>query len=241
MALEKLKISVEDDNRKYIFPNHKEIAVLYNPNRITIQKAGWQISSNGINPMHRDTPASLTVELFFDTSAPDPEKSSVLSKAKGLVLTSGSLATDVREHTQPIYDLMNPQGTLKRPPLCRLVWGGEQKLLYFKESLLFQGLLQQVTQNFTHFTAQGMPVRATLNCTFIEWADPEYKQKERNPIDDPIRIVKQGETLSSIATEEYGDPALWRVIANANRLANPRKLAPGMPLTVPPLPPEGGS
>ena len=129
---------------------------------------------------------------------------------------------------------------MHRPPICRLVWGGEHSIEQFQGAVLFQGVLQQVTKTFTHFTAQGMPVRATLNCTFIEWEDPEQQQKRLNPIDDPIRIVKQGETLSSIATEEYGEPNLWRVIADANQLNNPRKLLPGKQLTVPPLPSSGG-
>jgi nucleoid-associated protein YgaU len=107
--------------------------------------------------------------------------------------------------------------------------------------MLFQGVLQQVTQTFTHFTAEGMPVRATLNCNFVEWEEPEQQQKKANPVDDPIRTIKQGESLSSIAMEEYGDPALWRVIADANRwIQNPRILLPGRKLTVPPLPAERG-
>ncbi|MFN9943602.1 MAG: LysM peptidoglycan-binding domain-containing protein, partial [bacterium] len=53
--------------------------------------------------------------------------------------------------------------------------------------------------------------------------------------DDPVRIVRRGETLSSIANEEYGDPALWRIIANENNLINPRALTAGLVLTIPPL------
>ena len=85
------------------------------------------------------------------------------------------------------------------------------------------------------FLEDGTPVRATLNCTFREWADLEKRRKEANLIDDPVRIVRRGETLSSIANEEYGDPALWRIIANENNLINPRSLKPGLILTIPPL------
>ncbi|HEY9858249.1 MAG TPA: LysM peptidoglycan-binding domain-containing protein, partial [Candidatus Obscuribacterales bacterium] len=79
-----------------------------------------------------------------------------------------------------------------------------------------------------------------LNCSFLEWEDPVEQQKKKKPIDDPIRTIKQGETLSSIAQEEYGNSSLWRIIANANRLNNPRKLEVGTLLTVPPLPSQGG-
>jgi nucleoid-associated protein YgaU len=47
--------------------------------------------------------------------------------------------------------------------------------------------------------------------------------------------VKLGDTLSNIAAAEYGDPNQWRPIAIANRIDNPRVLAPGRGLVIPPL------
>ncbi|MBD2112579.1 MULTISPECIES: LysM peptidoglycan-binding domain-containing protein [Cyanophyceae] len=238
MALERLTIQVEESRNKF----SKEIPVLYNPNKLTIVKSGWKASANGLVP--KDDPASLTVELFFDTSAPDKDNtaSSIFQKATDLLTTPSTQAIDVRIYTLPIYNLsfINARFNLGRPPLCRLVWGGKPNIRHFNGSVLFKGVLQQVIQTFTHFTAEGMPVRATLNCTFLEWEEPEQQQKKTNPVDDPIRIIKQGETLSSIAQEEYGDSSLWRIIANANRLNNPRTLEVGSFLTVPPLPSQGG-
>jgi hypothetical protein len=247
MALEKLTIQVEESKNNF----SAEIPVLYNPNRLTIEKSGWEANNNSLLP--KDSPASLTVELFFDTSAPDSDSNSsnyskdkntpsVFQQAKDLLITPGVQAIDVRRYTNPIYNLSftNARSTLGRPPLCQLVWGGKPNIRDFNESVLFKGVLQHVTQTFTHFTAEGMPVRATLNCIFLEWEEPEQLLKKKNPIDDPIRIIKQGETLSSIAQEEYGDSSLWRIIANTNRLVNPRKLEVGSLLTVPPLPPQRG-
>lgn len=226
MALKKLKIVVEDNNGE--FSSQSEIiTVLFNPNLITIQKTGWQLPSNNSTPAPSDNPAMLTVEFFMDTSAPNHGQ-----------------RTDVRNYTKKIYNLVNPRGgNCPHPPMCQLVWGGEintTNISRFEGSVLFKGVLQQVTKTLTHFTAEGMPVRATLNCTFLEYEKSEQKQKKLNPIDDPIRVIKQGETLSSIAIEEYGNPALWRIIADANRLKNPRELFPGAVLVVPPLPPQGG-
>jgi nucleoid-associated protein YgaU len=48
-------------------------------------------------------------------------------------------------------------------------------------------------------------------------------------------VVRRGDTLSAIAAAEYGDPARWRPIAEANRIANPRLLAPGTRLALPAL------
>lgn len=248
MALEKLTIQVEESRDSFT----REIKVLYNPNQMIISKSGW-VDNQTTGLVKKNSPASLTVDLFFDTTAPDLMRGSLdVPGSKGLnqifqtvkdeFITPASQAVDVRIYTLPIYNLTttNPRSNLGRPPRCQLVWGSQPNIRHFNGAVLFKGVLQQVTQTFTHFTASGMPVRATLNCSFIEWEEPVQQQKKLNIIDDPIRIIKQGETLSSIAQEEYGDSTLWRVIADANRLVNPRKLEIGSLLTVPPLPRQGG-
>ena len=45
--------------------------------------------------------------------------------------------------------------------------------------------------------------------------------------------VKRGDSLSSIASKMYNDPAKWRIIANENGLDDPRHLAIGMALNIP--------
>ena len=45
------------------------------------------------------------------------------------------------------------------PPLLKLEWS----------SLQFAGHLVACTQNFTMFNEKGMPVRATLDCTFKQY------------------------------------------------------------------------
>ena len=49
--------------------------------------------------------------------------------------------------------------------------------------------------------------------------------------------LQKGQTLSAIAYQYYGDAGQWRPIADANNLANPRLLTPGMTLQVPSLTP----
>ena len=49
------------------------------------------------------------------------------------------------------------------------------------------------------------------------------------------RQVRRGDTLQSIAAEEYNDPRLWRAIATANSIVNPRQLLPGTVLSIPKL------
>ena len=46
-------------------------------------------------------------------------------------------------------------------------------------------------------------------------------------------IVKKDESLSLIALRCYGDPSLWKRIANENRIEKPRHLPSGIGLTLP--------
>jgi hypothetical protein len=212
MTLEKL--TIKSESRADVFD--KKFKVLFNPNQITIVKTGWKVDGTNNAPIASQELTTLTLDLFFDTTllSYPPE--------------------NVQNYTRKVFNLTQPSigTTVKRPPRCQLVWG----TIAGKDSLLLpDGFLQSVTKKLTHFLEDGTPVRATLGCTFKEWIDPTKKKKIENPIDDPVRIVKQGETLSSIATEEYGDPALWRIIAQENRLINPRKVNAGTVLTIPPL------
>lgn len=216
MALDKLKILIETGPNTF----GKEVKVLFNPNKVTmIKTAKWSL----VPTAERDAPASqftygepatLNLELFFDTY---------------------EAGTDVQHHTREVFHLttIEKHGELHRPPLCRLTWG-----LYTFED--FQWVMTSYTQNLTLFLQNGTPVRATVVCAFRQWRSDDVEQKILNTQSPDVaktRIVRRGETLSSIAAEEYNDPALWRPIAEANGIDNPRKIAPGLLLAIPVLDP----
>lgn len=221
MALEKLKILVETSSNPLRFGN--AIEALFNPNQIAIVKtANWQL----LPANQRDAPASqfthgepatLTLDLFFDTF---------------------ETRADVRRnHTDRIAELMTVErhGHFHRPPICQLAWG--------TPGVFFQGVLQNLNQRFTLFLENGAPVRATLTCTFREWRSDEEEERRQNRQSADVaktHTVKRGDTLSSIASEHYGDPALWRPIAEANRIDDPRALQPGAILAIPSLRTRGG-
>lgn len=211
MTLEKLTIKAEKSNSGQFT---EQIKVLFNPSEITMTIPGGTMGEYGLVAAESST--SLSLNLFFDTTLQKypPE--------------------NVQKYTKKIVSLTQPRigKDKKRPPRCKLIWG---TILGKDSVLLADCFLESVTKKLTHFLEDGTPVRATLDCSFKEWKEPQKKKKIENPIDDPVRIVKRGETLSSIATEEFGDPALWRIIANENRLINPRKVEPGTVLTIPPL------
>jgi nucleoid-associated protein YgaU len=162
---------------------------------------------------------TLEMELFLDSYEEHRVGSRVVNAAQ----------SDVRELARQVTGLMDIQPSTHAPPVLLFTWG----------SLAFTCVLARATQRFTMFLPNGTPVRARLNVTFNEYRNVELEAKEvkRETSDYSKRhVVVQGETLSSIAGAEYGDPRLWRVIAVANRLQHARRLPVGSRLRLPKLP-----
>lgn len=162
---------------------------------------------------------TLEMELFIDSYEEHKVGSRLVNAAQ----------SDVRLLTRQVTDLMNIDPTTHAPPVLLFTWG----------SLSFTCVLARVSQKFVMFKPDGIPVRARLTVTFNEYrnVDLEAKEIKRETSDYSKRhVVSQGETLSSIAGREYGDPRLWRVIAIANRLQYARRLEPGLKLLLPRLP-----
>jgi len=162
---------------------------------------------------------TLEMELFLDSYEAHKVGSRVVNAAQ----------SDVRELVRQVTDLMNIQPSTHAPPVLLFTWG----------ALAFTCVLAKATQRYVMFLPNGTPVRARLNVSFSEYRNIELEAKEikRETSDYSKRhVVIEGETLSSIAGAEYGDPRLWRVIAVANRLQLARKLAVGSRLRLPNLP-----
>src|SRR5262249_6224631 len=138
-------------------------------------------------------------------------------------------ARDVRDESDKIVKLLDIDSDLHAPPVLRVAWA----------SLQFRCVLARVGQKFIRFLDDGRPVRARLHVTFNEFIDVDQESKEVNRQSSDfskVHIVTRGETLSGIAGAHYGNPLLWRPIAIANHLDDPRRAEPGMSLRIPSLP-----
>jgi len=67
-----------------------------------------------------------------------------------------------------------------------------------------------------------------------EALDVVTDQRETDP-EMTTRRVRRGDSVTGIAADVYGDPAAWRVIAEANNLDDPRRLRIGATLSIPKL------
>ncbi len=122
-----------------------------------------------------------------------------------------------------------------RPPKVILRWGNLTQTYYSrrknKEEHFF---LTEIAVTYKLFDNKGTPLRANARLTFKRAID---LMPGTNPTSvgaaRKIWQVEAGQTLDWIAYREYGNPALWRRIAKANNLANPRQLRPGQILRLP--------
>lgn len=219
---------------------HKKttIYVLYNPESyeqtrsISLANQSSMSSNMPIVQFVSGGAEQLHFTLFFDSLSAGAEiggtKSDRAKFAVNSLLPSAQKQIDVRTYTERIYKLMRIDPSLHAPPRLKLEWA----------SLQFTGYLVNCTQKFVKFNEQGTPVRATLDCTFQEYVEPG-KIASLTPNESPdttkYRTVTQGDALWSLAAREYGQPAQWREIANANGLTNPRKLRTGDMLVLPGL------
>jgi hypothetical protein len=217
MTLVKAQITVEHTGEK--------IDVLFNPEEYTINKDNNFASqaipglSGPLLQFVNGNMRTLDMELFFDTyDTPELQK------------------RDVRELTNKITGLLTIDSELHAPPVLNVSWS----------SLQFRCVLARASQKFIMFTNDGTPVRARVTVTFNEFIDAEREAREinRQTADfSKLYTVTQGQTLSTIAALLYDNALLWRPIAVANNIDDPRAIETGQSLLIPALPfrdPETG-
>ena len=230
------KLTITHDGHR----DRDPIVALFNPHELVYSRSvDWhqrKIAVQGYGASWADSmqefvavsPETLALELFFDTyeSRSAAGASALLASVTG----SGPAAScDVTRHTDRVAALALPDHELHRPPACVLSWGTHT---------VFRGVLVRLDRRLTMFLPDGTPVRATLSCTFVEIHTRSHAGVVREPHSADVvktRVVRRGDTLHSLAAEEYRDPALWRHIALANGVVDPLAVAPGTVLTIPKL------
>lgn len=197
-----------------------KIKCMFNPTEYSVSKKNsWEVGKNTGSDVPSVTfssgdPASMTLQLFFDTYG---------------------TKTNVRDETDRVWALMDvipakvdPKTKRGRPPIVRLLWGLNWS---------FDAVITNISQKFTLFLQDGTPVRATLDVTFQQGRDPNDKEAQ-NPTSggeggERLWTVSPGDTLAWIAFKMYGTSTNWRPIAQANGLTNVRRLTPGTVLVIP--------
>lgn len=216
-SLTRAKI-IEVNNQRRQVSGGIEVACMFNPYEYTISKINTFSEPDSANTkssprgdFSKAGAQNLEVNLLFDTYAD---------------------GKDVRDHTNKLWKLMSvpkrSDGKKSSPPLVAFVWG----------TFYFVAYIVNMRQTFTLFTHTGIPVRAKVTVSFTQYVDEEDK-----PPSDPLAQLNEGiqqawrviggDRLDTIAQEVYGDATKWPLIAAANQLPDPLKLAPGQQLRIP--------
>lgn len=97
--------------------------------------------------------------------------------------------------------------------------------------------LTSVSVTYNRFTPEGIPIRADVSLTMDEMPSL-LGTLPMNPTSGGIpgrrsHTVGQGENLQSIAMANYGQPGLWRRIAEVNGITDPTRVRPGSTVYLP--------
>lgn len=219
-------------------PKPELIPVQYNPTELTFDKSAQlaEVAIPGLDsPLQqfvRGQAEKLSLDLFFDATDEG----------------TATVAKSVTEYTDKIYSLVKIFPTLHAPPICVFVWDakfpgsslGSQTAIEIggQSRHGFQCVVESVKQKFTFFSPDGVPLRATVTVSLREYKTLK-QQLDQLKLSSPDRThshtVQQGDALWRIASEHYNRPGQWREIAEKNEIEDPRRLAVGRFLEIPPL------
>jgi nucleoid-associated protein YgaU len=216
MKLEKATIDILNGTPR------EPIRVLFNPFEYSIERANVYkatavpgLSGPLIQFINGDADV-LSMELFLDDYLDPPRD-----------------GRSVKDRLDDMALLLEIDPKLHAPPLVQFVWG----------RLTFRAIIEKLSRKITLFRPDGTPARATINVSFKEYKtlpelvnDPKLESADKSK----RRVIVGRDSLWLLAAREYDDPALWPKIADHNDLDDPRDIAPGDWVMVPPLDPADG-
>jgi len=195
---------------------NQEIPVLFNPSEYSIDGANYypETKSPGLKPLPQ----------FVSGQAPS------LTMELYFDTYTDDGGSDVSLKTFEVASLMERE--THDPPDVEFRWG----------ELAFFGVIEKVSQRFTMFRPDGVPVRAKLTVTIKgkRALSKQLKDPRPNSSDKTKRrTLTADSSIWLMAAGEYGDPRYWRLIAHRNRVDDPGAIRPGTALVVPPLDTKG--
>jgi hypothetical protein len=157
----------------------------------------------------------LEITAIFDTTDENKDVRDLTRKAEALTLV------DPHKH---------------QPPIVKFDWGGVLKMKQAGSDVEIHWIVTSFNTTYKMFNSDGVPVRAEMKLSLSEYStEKELKDraKMQSPDHEKAYRVQPGDTLQSIAWKHYENPTLWRPIAAANHIEDPRDLSPGAVLRVP--------
>lgn len=199
----------------------KSLDLEFNPSELSInRRASWQFTpAPNVRRTSRPEfvgtePRQLSVEVFLDRTD-DPDSDDVLEDVEALL--------DCCKVTSLSYAADRPS-----PPWVVFEWGSFS-------TASFTAYVESVNATYTLFAHSGMPIRATCQ---LQLCEIPSRSRGQNPTSGALNAQRvhrlvAGDSLQSLAFDEYGDANAWRAIAEANGIDNPSSLRTGAELLMP--------
>lgn len=196
------------------------------PSSINISKsADWRVNSSpsaeGSGPVNWLGTNPLSIEFDFTL---DSERS---DSGQGGTSSTSSVLPDVERLLALMeVDTALAAAGIGTAPLVMVLWGDFVSPLSYVEN---------VSVEFTRFSANGSPVRASGHIKVSQFPTTTDGQNPTSGGDLPRRsqLLHDGDQLAHVAFRSYRSPAYWRDIAAANGISDPLRVRPGTRLLVP--------
>ena len=212
----------EQDKRTFTaFINPDEYTLNYNVVVDNTYVPGRNINEEGA--FLNIQPLEVSLKFFLDGT------NIVAEKVTGKPL-------NVAQKIKEFYDVIGYDGNVHRPRYLRLIWGEAAWLRVNQFS--FDCFLKSSSFQYKLFDKTGAPIRVIINATFTEVLSKPIAQAEnadKSPDLTHLRVVKEGDTLPSLAYHIYGDFKYYLEVARVNNLKDFRDLSPGQKLFFPPF------
>lgn len=212
------------------------ISVLGSDTKIIVPYAPREVTHSSLAPEWEEVRRTGREPLTLKSNTP--------MRRMSFKLTFGGLDWTTRFDGE-LRKLMSIAQSKKR---VQVSYGSWESGIWHVSSLSFGSVLRHPDTNEI--------TRAEVDIEFIRSSSAEQKlgpltggvkepatggSKKHNKGRDPKKYsgkprtyqVKKGDTLTKIAVEFYHDAGMWRKIADANKIRNPRKLKPGKFLRLP--------
>lgn len=220
-----------EQNAYLLIEKKTKIPCLFNPAELSMSLSNtWNVRGDGETNSSDAVPGkgvqtltfggsnngSLSLELFFDTTAEGVPVTNYTSKIVALMDIDPNIAGT------------NKKRRRGRPPTVEFAWGSMKS---------FPAVIESLTLRFTYFSSKGMPLRASMSLSLKQYSEARAYGPQNptsgTPLPHRVHRVQPGETLDRISAQHYGDSTQWRLLAAANGIEDPLDLRPGALLAIP--------
>jgi hypothetical protein len=214
---------------KLAIENGETIQALFNPTELTITKGNnWTFdpikgTSLPKGKFGGGKPREMQINLLLDQTLPN----------------GGMSVKDMADKLLKMMEVPSGAGgggANAVPPLVTFQWGDMPS---------FKAACTSLTIAFQLFKPNGSPIRADVKLALTQAetatsASSNSSNSRTNPTTRSagglgVHVVRDGDSLQSVAQKTYGDPNRWRLLAEANGIDNPLHLRRGTPLNLPRL------